>query len=501
MNKLKTKHFTILFLGILFFSISYSFLSLQSLSLENNENFIEVGNSNNLKASDISFNSILNASMANASFFGEHSDDESGRYITGVGDVNNDGYDDFLIAAYKNDDFGYNTGKAYLFYGGDSIWSRDTNCSNANASFYGESTSNFFGGAVSTAGDMNNDTYDDFLIAAHANDDGGVLSGKAYLFYGGESIWDKNTNCSNANASFYGESASNQFGGAVSTAGDVNNDEYDDFLVSATKVGVDSKTYVGKAYLFYGGESIWESNMNCSNANASFIGESSTDHFGDVLSAAGDVNNDAYDDFLIGTDRNDEGADSAGQTYLFFGGDSIWLTDMSCTSANGSFIGQNEDESSGCSIAGAGNFNNDEYADFLIGAEGYDGNEIGESNVTGRIYVFLGAPSGWKMDTNCSKANLTIMGKDKTEYFGSSVAFIGDINNDGTDDILGGAYQNSDEAEKAGKVYLFVGNNYNINPGGNGDPTLLIPGYDFYFILGILGFSSIILTVFKIKRK
>jgi hypothetical protein len=118
----------------------------------------------------------------------------------------------------------------------------------------------------------------------------------------------------------------------------------------------------------------------------------------------------------------------------------------------------------------------------------------------GRIYLFLGAPTGWKRDTNCSEANLTIMSDDPYDEFGYSVAFAGDINNDGSDDIIVGAPLNDDETEDAGKVYLFVGNNYIVNPSENGGLNL-IPGYNFYLILGILGFSSIIILIFSKKKR
>ena len=50
-------------------------------------------------------------SDADASFWGEDSDDLSGRAVSGVGDVNGDGYDDFIIGAYGDEDGGSSAGQ------------------------------------------------------------------------------------------------------------------------------------------------------------------------------------------------------------------------------------------------------------------------------------------------------------------------------------------------------------------------------------------------------
>jgi hypothetical protein len=103
-------------------------------------------------------------SDADASFIGEASGDESGFAISGVGDVNDDGYDDFIIGAYGNDDGDDNAGQTYLILGKSSGWSMDTDLSDADASFIGVDNQDSSGVSVSGAGDVNGDGYDDFII-------------------------------------------------------------------------------------------------------------------------------------------------------------------------------------------------------------------------------------------------------------------------------------------------------------------------------------------------
>src|SRR3989344_3173307 len=226
-----------------------------------------------------------NLSNSNASFIGE-AGDSSGVSVSSVGDVNGDGYDDILIGAYLNDEGGDNAGQVYLIFGKSSGWSMDTNLSNANASFYGEKNNDNAGFSVSSAGDVNNDGYDDILIGADGNDQGGSGSGQSYIIFGKSSGWSMDVNLSNADASFYGENGSDNAGFSVSSAGDVNGDAFDDILIGA-RGNDEGGTDVGHAYIIFGKSSGWNTTLNLSNANASFYGENGSDQAGESVSSAG----------------------------------------------------------------------------------------------------------------------------------------------------------------------------------------------------------------------
>lgn len=327
-----------------------------------------------------------NLSSANASFIGEDASDFSGLSVSGAGDVNNDGYNDFIIGAYGDDDGGATAGQTYLILGRATGWAMDTDLSSANASFFGEAAGDISGFSVSGAGDVNNDGYDDFLIGAYGNDGGGVDAGQTYLIFGRATGWAMDTNLSSVNASFFGEDASDNAGYSVSDAGDVNNDGYADFVIGGTgdEEGGDS---TGQTYLILGRATGWAMDTNLSLANASFIGEDVGDHSGHSVSGAGDVNNDNYDDFIIGADDNTGGGEGAGQTYFIFGrATGSWAMDVDLSLANASFIGEGINDSSGSSISGAGDVNNDGYTDFIIGA---DANDAG-GDAAGQTYLVLG---------------------------------------------------------------------------------------------------------------
>ena len=115
---------------------------------------------------------------------------------------------------------------------------------------------------------------------------------------------------------FTGAAANDEFGKFVSSAGDVNGDEYDDVIVEARNCYVNS-TDPGRAYIFLGG-------LNIDNiVDVALIGSNSGDFFGHGISSAGDVNNDGYDDVIVGALDNDAGGTDAGRAYIFFGGQNM----------------------------------------------------------------------------------------------------------------------------------------------------------------------------------
>ena len=70
-----------------------------------------------------------------------------------------------------------------------------------------------------------------------------------------------------------------------------------------------------------------------SAASASFIGEDSFDYAGWSVASGGDVNNDGFEDILIGADNDEEGGSGAGQTYLILGKAGSWALDTSVEEA------------------------------------------------------------------------------------------------------------------------------------------------------------------------
>jgi len=121
----------------------------------------------------------LTVGDADATLYGEVSNDYAGESAVGDFDFDGDGNSDVAIGALGNAASGTQSGRAYLFYGPVS---GVTGLGDADAFINGEDSNDFAG--VVTAGDFNNDGLDDLAIGAQAADFGGTYYGGVYLMNG-----------------------------------------------------------------------------------------------------------------------------------------------------------------------------------------------------------------------------------------------------------------------------------------------------------------------------
>jgi hypothetical protein len=221
----------------------------------------------------------------NISFNGVAANDNAGISIAGIGDVNGDLLDDFLIGAH---------GKTYLFLGKSTGWKKNQSLSGADVIFTSVVPGDEAGTVIAGVKDVNGDGYDDFLISAPGFDN---QRGRTYLIFGKPNGWVKNTKLWNSDASFVGENIVDSSGSAISGAGDVNGDGYDDFIIGAVLRDVGGFA-AGSTYLILGKSTGWNQNTSLSNADLILNGEHSGDFSGMYVTGGRDFNGDDYDDIL-----------------------------------------------------------------------------------------------------------------------------------------------------------------------------------------------------------
>src|SRR5262245_53082712 len=236
---------------------------------------------------------------------GEHTGDEYGRSVAWVGDVNGDGDDDVLVGAFRYPEI-QSVGQAYLYFGGPAM---DSVADLVIAPPPGGS--GWFGVSVASAGDFNGDGHPDFIVGAQQ----AGAQGKAFIYYGGPSL------DAAPDVTLTGEStgAITAFGASVASAGDVNEDGFDDVIVGAPWYpGGNNKP--GRAYVFFGGA------VAEAVADRVFSGVGFYDQLGSVVGSAGDVNGDGHPDVFASAPGNRDAALNAGAIYVWFGGPSFDTT-------------------------------------------------------------------------------------------------------------------------------------------------------------------------------
>ena len=409
--------------------------------------------------------------------------DDSGRSVSSAGDVNGDGYDDLIIGTSYADPNGGNSGETYIVYGGASapgtggvLDLSDLDGSNGFI-LNGIDAGDLSGWSVSSAGDVNGDGYDDLIIGAYSADpNGDSNAGETYIVYGGASapgtggVLDLGALNGTNGFTLTGIDAGDRSGSSVSSAGDVNGDGYDDLIIGARRADPNGASGAGETYVIYGGASAPGTggvlDLGALDGSNGFTlnGIDGGDVSGSTVSSAGDINGDGYDDLIIGAHYGDPNGDSsAGETYIVYGGASApgtgGVLDLGALNGTNGFTltGIDAGDRSGSSVSSAGDVNGDGYDDLIIGANRADPD--GDSNA-GETYVVYGGASapgtGGVLDLGALNGTngFILNGIDADDQSGWSVSSAGDINGDGYDDLIIGAYGADGYA---GETYVVYG--------------------------------------------
>lgn len=346
----------------------------------------------------------------------------------------------------------------------------------------GEAKGDQFGWIARRIGDVDRDGFNDIVTSAPTHMIAGSPAGRVYVYSGKSAklLWMQT-----------GPSGG-RLGIGIEAAGDVNADGIPDVIASAPGAG--------KAYVYSGKDG---------NVLLTLGSGDQSEAFGRHVSGVGDINGDRHDDVIVGAPGNSAAGQGAGRVYVFSGKDgSVFLTldGEKAGDAFGSSVAGYKDKRHAFLVTGApnagpknngrvyvytrvtdkpkftieadetgvqlgamflsvvGDVNRDKVPD--VYASDFSNNAKGNS--TGRIYVYSGA-DGTRL--------LTITGEAANDGFGIGPADAGDVNHDGYDDLIVGAWQHSGAASSGGKVYLYSGKDGSLMRAY----TCRIPGDTFGF--------------------
>ncbi|MFM6068104.1 MAG: hypothetical protein ACKPBB_15195, partial [Sphaerospermopsis kisseleviana] len=398
--------------------------------------------------------------------------DQLGVSVSDAGDINGDGIADLLIGAPLNDaNNPSSTGKTYVVFGSHDSFDQNLDLTTLDGTkgfvINGDEEGDQSGYSITNLGDINGDGVDDLAIGAPGNI--GESVGKVNVIFGSKETGYFNTpiELSNLGNKGFTVEGTNNAGWSVSSAGDINGDGFKDLLIGATNNGNNGSGIVGKSYVIFGKED-FNSTINLDNDDQFGVNDgliiisNEENNLGYSVSDAGDINGDGIDDLIISAPYADTNGNNSGSTFVIYGRDKDnpftntfdqGVINVSEFDLQDGFVinGQNVDQS-GFSVSKAGDINGDGIGDLIIGARD------GGTDYTGKTYIVFG--KNGKFEANINLADLdssngfAINGISPGDNSGWAVSALGDINDDGIDDII---VTSPNVNESKGQAYVIYG--------------------------------------------
>jgi len=328
--------------------------------------------------------------------------DQLGSGLESAGDVNGDGVEDVIASAPGAD-------KAYVYSGKDG---------HVLVTFSGEAKGDTFGNHVSSVGDIDHDGFADVIVGAPYNNAAGHHAGRAYVYSGK----DGHLLCT-----MTGQHAEDEFGSAVSGFSDA---KFSFVVAGAPGAGVHR---TGRIYVY---------TDPCAKPKFTFDSDDTGKQLGYMfVSILGDVDGDGVPDIFASDWRNAAKGPATGRVYVYSGKTGKRIR---------AFTGETPGEGFGTTQSVAGDVDGDGVADLIVGSWQYGGAAVSG----GRAYLYSGK-SGRLLKTYTSKV--------PGETFGFDAVAIGDVDGDGTSDLLITSGWSAVHGNHSGRVFL-------ISSGVNGKP-------------------------------
>ena len=383
--------------------------------------------------------------------------DRFGNAVAAIGDIDGDGTDDVIVGARDDDDGGNGRGAVYvLFLNPDGTVKAEQKISDTAGGLTTTlDDADRFGVSVAGVGDLDGDGVSDVVVGADLDDDGGSDHGAVYvLFLNADGTVKAEQKISDTAGGFTTTLDSDFFGHRVAGLGDVDGDGINDIAVAAI-LDDDGGGDHGAVYvLFLNADGTVKAEQKISDTAGGFTSTMSNgNRFGTAVAGIGDLDGDGIVDLAVGAHNHSIGDLAGGAVFmLLLNADGTVKAEQKISGNAGGLAAVLEDyDRFGSSAAGVGDLNGDGVVDLVVGAHDDDG-----GTDRGALYLlFLNTDGTVNGEQKISDTTGGLAGPlDDSDFFGFAAAGVGDLDGDGTTNLLVGANLDDDGGTDRGAVYV-----------------------------------------------
>jgi hypothetical protein len=388
--------------------------------------------------------------------------DQFGRTLSSVGDLNGDGVPDLITSALGDDDGGAERGAVYILFM-EATGNVDSYIKiSSDSGGFGAGLDNFdeMSKATKVIDDLDGDGINEILVGVPLDDDGGTNNGAVYiLFLDSTSNVASKVKISDTQGGIVGGlPLGGTFGAGAGYIGDVNQDGVGDIIVGSPRDNLGG-TDAGSAWVLFlnnSGSVIGQQKIGEGVGGFPFDIQVNT-RFGGSCEGIGDINNDGYLEVLVGAQRHSTAAANVKGAFYMLSLDTngMVVNAVRTTEGENGFVGPLDDGGIfGIDLGWLGDVDGDGYGELLVGNWKDDdgGSEKGAFwllSLDSNGYVF----SETKFTGSSPNFNYTIGNLDR---FSLGLSGAGDINGDGLVDIAAGAIGDDDGGFDRGAVYIMM---------------------------------------------
>jgi len=423
---------------------------------------VEVDSSQKISENSGNFNSLLN------------DNDQFGSAIANIGDLESDGVIDLAVGAPYDDTGGQDKGAIWILFM-DNNGQVDIKQKIAEGSGGFSATldvNDRLGSAITQIGDLNNDGVTDLAVGAPGDDDGGSDRGAVWiLFLNADGTVRLSQKLSSTAGNFSGVLDDNdQFGSALANVGDINGDGIADLAVGVA-FDDDGGTDRGAVWLLFlnadGTVNAFQKlSQNEGNLNADLL---NFDYFGSAVASIGDLDGNGINDLAVGARGDDDGGINRGAVWiLYLDNTGNVSSELKISDTQGNFDGVLTDgDGFGNAVANLGDMNSDGISD--LGVSAFRSDDGGTDR--GAVWVLFMNRAGEVISESkisATQGNFTGLLTD-TGQFGSALAGLGDLDNDGNRDIVTGVNLDDDGGTDKGAAWVLFMSSVKVSTESNSD--------------------------------